>query len=444
MKILRNARFRRLLIGETISSFGDSAMFLSLAIWAKDLTGSNASAGLVFLFITIPGLFSPLMGYLVDRVNRKPLLLWMYGCMALMVLSLLLVSSAGQVWILYVVAFCYGILFTTPARNALLKDLLPSTDAADARSLLIAAREGVRIVSPAAGAGIYVMWGGGVLAVLDALTFVVAMLVLASIKVTESLPVTTGERFRMELTAGFRHLGRVPLLLRLAAAIAGFMLIAGLMESASFAAIDEGLGLSAAFFGVVASVQGSGSVLGGLLAAPMVKRYGESRVSGVGYVVVAAGMFLCVTQETGLFLAGVALNGIGMPMVIVALGTATHLYTPSRLQGRVGAALSMSTGGAQAVSIAAGAAMVGIVDYRLMYALIVLAAVGAALTVLIRQAATPDIITSVADEKPTGPDAEQAEAARTTAEEPAARTGTTAGDAAPAARTSTAGSAVRS
>jgi hypothetical protein len=94
--ILRNARFRRLLIGETVSSFGDSAMYLSLAIWAKELTGSDASAGLVFLFLTVPGLGSPVMGYLVDRVNRKPLLLWMYGGMALIVLSLLMVRTTDQ------------------------------------------------------------------------------------------------------------------------------------------------------------------------------------------------------------------------------------------------------------------------------------------------------------------------------------------------------------
>ncbi|KOG18032.1 MFS transporter [Streptomyces viridochromogenes] len=399
--ILRNARFRRLLIGETVSSFGDSAMYLSLAIWAKELTGSDASAGLVFLFLTVPGLGSPLMGYLVDRVNRKPLLLWMYGGMALIVLSLLMVRTTDQLWILYLVAFCYGILFNTPARNALLKDLLPSSDAAQARSLLIATREGVRIASPAVGAGIYAAWGGGFLALADAMTFVVAMVMLASIKVTESLPAASGERFRTQIAAGFRYIHQVPLLFRLTAAIASFMLVAGLLESAAFAAIDEGLGLPATFFGIAASVQGAGSVLSGLLAGPLVKRFGESRISGVGYSVVAVAMCLCVTRETNLFLLGVALNGIGMPMVIVAMGTATHLYTPSRLQGRVQSAVNMTSGGTQSVSIAAGAAMIGIIDYRIMYALIVLAALMAAIAILSRPASAPAVVASLADESPT-------------------------------------------
>jgi len=49
MSALRHPAFRRLLVGEPVSSFGDSAMFLSLGIWAKSLTGSNTDAGLTMI-----------------------------------------------------------------------------------------------------------------------------------------------------------------------------------------------------------------------------------------------------------------------------------------------------------------------------------------------------------------------------------------------------------
>jgi hypothetical protein len=45
--------------GQSLSSFGDSAVYLSLAIWAKDLTGSNAAAGAVFFALGLPVLFAP-------------------------------------------------------------------------------------------------------------------------------------------------------------------------------------------------------------------------------------------------------------------------------------------------------------------------------------------------------------------------------------------------
>ena len=47
--LLGNRSYRRLLIGQTLSAFGDNAMYLALAIWVKTLTGSNAKAGLAIL-----------------------------------------------------------------------------------------------------------------------------------------------------------------------------------------------------------------------------------------------------------------------------------------------------------------------------------------------------------------------------------------------------------
>jgi hypothetical protein len=49
-------RFRRLLAGQSLSSFGDTALYLTLGIWAKALTGSNAAAGGVFLALGLPAL----------------------------------------------------------------------------------------------------------------------------------------------------------------------------------------------------------------------------------------------------------------------------------------------------------------------------------------------------------------------------------------------------
>jgi MFS family permease len=394
-KVLRDARFRRLLLGETVSGFGDSALYLSLAIWAKDLTGSDAAAGLVFLFITVPSLAAPLLGHLTDRVrSRKALLMRAYAAMAILVLALLAVRSPAQLWLIYLVALAYGVMFCLPARNALLKDLLPSADAAAARSLLIATGEGVRIVSPAVGAAIYLAFGGGALAALDAATFVVAALLLASVRVTESQPEPA---HLVDVRGGFRHLRAVPLLARLNVGLVGFMAVAGLVETAGFAAIDEGLGRSAAFFGVVTSVQGGGSVLGGLAAGPLVRRYGSARTASIAYAVMSAGMLLCVARSVPLFLLGAALNGVGLPLLTVAVGTAEHLYTPARLQGRLAAAVTTLSGAAQSLSIAAGAALIGVVDYRVMYALIALTAASCAAALALRPPPAPAVVPSIAD-----------------------------------------------
>src|SRR5918912_2803464 len=100
-RILADRAARLLLGGQAVSVFGDSAMFLALGIWAKDLTGSNAAAGLVFFVFAVPLLGAPLAGLLVDRVYRRPLLMAVHGTLAVVVLSLFFVHDEGDLWLLY-------------------------------------------------------------------------------------------------------------------------------------------------------------------------------------------------------------------------------------------------------------------------------------------------------------------------------------------------------
>ena len=58
-RALRHPGFRRLFTGLATSSLGDAVMLLVLSMWVKDLTGSNARAGLTFLFMLLPSLAAP-------------------------------------------------------------------------------------------------------------------------------------------------------------------------------------------------------------------------------------------------------------------------------------------------------------------------------------------------------------------------------------------------
>jgi MFS family permease len=202
---LGDARFRRLLIGNSVSSFGDSALYLSLGIWAKDLTGSNAAAGAIFLAQGLPALASPLAGQLVDRVRRRPLLIVVNAAAGATVLALLLVHSRADLWVMYAVAAFYGAASTIsgPAGSGLIKDLLPDDDLIGASAAGMTISQGLRIASPLAGAAIYASLGGGFLAVLDSATFLAAIGALLSVKVAETKPCpTVGERIGAQLLAG--------------------------------------------------------------------------------------------------------------------------------------------------------------------------------------------------------------------------------------------------
>jgi hypothetical protein len=68
--------------------------------------------------------------------------------------------------------------------------------------------------------------------------------------------------------------------------------------------------------------------------------------------------------RTPVVLASIAVAGAGIVWAIVALATAYQRRSPSHIQGRVAAAANMLFSVPQTISIAAGAALITVVDYR--------------------------------------------------------------------------------
>ncbi|MBA3252005.1 MAG: MFS transporter [Geodermatophilaceae bacterium] len=404
MGALREPRFRRLLVGWSLSNFGDSALYLSLAIWAKDLTGSNAAAGLVFFALAVPVFLSPLGGYVADRVRRRPLLIGTNLVGAVMVLALLAVDDVEQLWILYAVAFSYGVLGTVigSAQSGLLRDLLPDEDLATANAALSTIDQGLRILSPLVGAGIYAAYGGGSLAILASATFLAAVVALATVRIAESDPREhPRESFRREFTAGFRHVRATPQLFRLVVAVALAFAVIGTYDSIVFAVVEEGLGREPAFFGVLMSLQGGGSILGGITAAWLIRRLGEARTVGLAFLTFAVSSAGFAAPTLALVGPAAVVGGAAIPWLIVGFVTARQRLTPRRLQGRVSAVTLLSMNGPQTVSIAMGAVLISVVDYRLLIAVTSAVIAVSGLWLLRTAQAQPEaVLPSVAEEAP--------------------------------------------
>jgi MFS family permease len=81
-------------------------------------------------------------------------------------------------------------------------------------------------------------------------------------------------------------------------------------------------------------------------------------------------------------LAGKALFGAGLPLLIIAMLTLLQRAAPDRLQGRVYTAFEIVTTVPQTVSVAVGAWLVTVLDYRLVLAATAVACLAGALLVL--------------------------------------------------------------
>lgn len=364
--------FRRLFTGLSTSMFGDALMLLVLSMWVKDLTGSNGKAGLTFFWMVVPALFAPLYGMYADRIRRKPLLVWGNAISALIVLPLLLVHEPGQVWIIYSVAFCYGISFVVlPAGlNGLLKEMMRDDLLVEANSSLQTIKEGFRLIGPLLGAALFGSFGGGAVAAVDAVSFLLAAVVIASIPVRENAPERSGDHWWGELSGGVRFLVHEPVLRHVLVAFSLMLLVIGFVEASIYALLDF-YGKPVTFAGVVVTAQGVGAVLGGLTTSRWVRRLGEPGTVAAGLAVLAASVgIIAATSTLGVVLAAVAVCGYSLPMLFISFNTLLQRRTPGRLMGRVSAAVETLMGTPQAISLAIGAGLVTLLDFHVIFAVI--------------------------------------------------------------------------
>lgn len=389
--VLRVPAFRRLATAWVFSNFGDSALYLTTAIWVKQLTGSDAAAGLVFAALGLPALLAPLTGQLADRYRRVPVLAVTNVAAAVVVLALLLVRSPDQLWVIYLVIFVYAnaSYVTAAAQSGVLRDLLQDNMLAPANGMLSSIDQGLRIISPLIGAGILGLWGMNWVVAMTCASFLVAAVILSRLRVAETVHERVAESFWATSTAGFRFLfGHAllrPALLTLVIAVGA----TGVLNVTIFATTEQGLGMPPEFLSVLISCQGVMSVVGGLTASMVIRRLGIRRTIVTGVLLLSVAVFGSGVPVLGVVLASTVVLGLGVPWAIIAFVTLRQQETPPAMQGRTSAATNMMINVPQVGASVLAAALLGFVDYRtLIVAMTVLCFVSVLPLVLKRRTRT--------------------------------------------------------
>ncbi len=392
---MRRPAYRRLMVGWFATNLGDSALYLVLAIWVRELTGSDAAGALVFLFLGLPALLAPWAGQLADRVHRRPLLIATNAGVAAVLLLLLLVGGPEQVWLIYAVTFGYGLsaYLTSAAQAGLLRDLLPDDEIGSANGIFTSIDNGMRIVSPPLGAGLYVLAGPWAVVAVSVAGYLVMALMLLTVRIEESAPEprAADATYWGEVSAGFRELLRDPLLRLLTIATAVGFGLTGILNATIFPLIEHGLQAGPAALGPAQAIQGVAALAGGLVSAAVLRRLGERRLFAWGMTLVAVGSFAAYAlvqwpmPEEWMRWAGITLVqwpiGFGVPWVVVGLSTLRMRLVPSRLQGRTSAAMNVSINVPQMLMLALGTAAMVVIDFRWLLLAAAIGIAGAAVAV---------------------------------------------------------------
>jgi len=182
--IRTNPNFRKLWYGQIVSLLGDWFSFVASATLVAGLTKSGLAIGfLIAIRMLPPFLVSPVAGVAADRFNRKYLLIVSDILRGLVVLCLLFVHEASDVWVIYLVTGIQMLMtgFFFPARNAILPDLVGSEFVGTANALT-ATTWSVMLAMGAALGGVFSGFFGVYAAFLvDSATYFVSAIILAFI-----------------------------------------------------------------------------------------------------------------------------------------------------------------------------------------------------------------------------------------------------------------------
>ncbi|MEV0036878.1 MFS transporter [Streptomyces sp. NPDC050804] len=363
--VLRDRNAGLYLSGVVVSGLGTSAMWLVAGIWAKSLTGSDSLAALTVFAMWAPTLVGPLLGTVADRVRRRPLLIGCDLALAVLLPLLLAVDSADRIWLLYSVLFVYGAVGVVQdaAETALVATAVDKRLLGDFNGLRMTANEGMKLLAPLAGAGLYARFGGAPVALLDALTFVLAAGCFALMRVREEPPAPRPAEGRLSgIAEGFRGLRETPAVRPLVSAAGVTMLLAGINGAAVYAVVDRTLGHSPAYAGLLYAVQGAGSVAVGLAAGPLLRRLRERTFAAAGVALFALSVGARALPYDAVALASAAGIGLGLPCVLIAALTAIQRETPDPMLGRTAASANTLIYVPNAVALALGAGLIAFVD----------------------------------------------------------------------------------
>jgi MFS family permease len=342
---LHNPNYRLYAAGNLVSNVGTwmqrvAQDWLVLLLTANSAAAIGITTGLQFLPIL---LLSPFAGVVADRIPKRRLLqLTNLGMAApALVLGLLAVTGAVEVWHVYVLALVLGVstAFDAPARQSFVSEMVDPADLSNAVGLNSAGFNLARILGPAiAGVSIAALGGGvtatGWVIVANALTYAGPVLALALLDGARLHAAALVPRGPGQILAGVAYVrGRPDLLLILAVVFfAGtfglnFQMTSALMATEVF---DKG----ATEYGLLGTFMAVGSLVGSLVAAGRVRvrhRLVVGAAVAFGALEIAAG--LAPSYLTFALLC--PLLGLTALTMITGANTFMQMNTDDGMRGRV-------------------------------------------------------------------------------------------------------------
>jgi DHA3 family macrolide efflux protein-like MFS transporter len=260
-------------LGQIVSVLATQMTQFALSIWAYQMTGRVTALALMQVFGLTPFLIiSPFAGAMVDRGNRKLMMMVSDLGAGSATIALLLLQATGrlELWHLYAAAVVMGTCnsFQWPAYSASVSLMVPKAQYGRANGLMSLIEIGPGVVSPLlAGALLPIIRLTGIM-LIDVTTFLIAIGALLVVSIPQPPVTAAGREARQsvvgEAVYGFRYIFQRPSLLGLQLVFFAGNLLSGLGYTALTPFVLAHTGNNSAALGTVMSVGAVGGLCGGL------------------------------------------------------------------------------------------------------------------------------------------------------------------------------------
>lgn len=334
MLLREHPSFTRIWLAQVISLFGDWFNLIALLGLVAQYTNQSglAASGLLIARFLPPFLVSPLAGVLVDRFDRKMLLIWSDVLRALIGVSLFLATSPERLWIIYlatILQFMLSALFE-PARSALVPNLIPPDMLLPANALSNITWSVMLAVGAVFGGLITGIFGVGASLLIDVISFAVSAFVITRVRVKDKIAKagTVVNKEKRGFRDGLNYVRHNPqigavLLVKFGLSIGSVDAIMSAYATSLFIVGENGAGS----LGILYGAFGIGAILGPLI----LNRYNDGKVRTMRRLVILS--YACVTLGWILIGLSGSLLFASLALVVRAMGgSATWTYSSTIIQ----------------------------------------------------------------------------------------------------------------
>lgn len=336
---LRHRNFRLYLAGQALSQAGTWMQTVAMGWLVLRVTGSGGMLGLVSAAQFTPTLvFGPIAGALADRHSRWKILnvTQVLAAAIAVLLGVMVATDAIQTWSLFLLAALFGTVnaFDMPVRSSFVYELVGPDDLTGAVGIGSTTNNISRIFGPALAGLLIAGFGLAVPFFVNGISYLAISVSLLLMRRSEFVPKEPAPKQKGQVREGIRVVWgdprlRTPLLLTVAIGTMAYENQIALPLFAKFT-----FGREATGYGVLSSMLGVGSVIGGVLIA----RFGRATHRRLGFAALflGAAMLLAAMMPTFWTMGAVLLIvGVGSVAFITMNSATLQLTAPTEMRGRV-------------------------------------------------------------------------------------------------------------